>query len=285
MIPSSPPVPENYLASLAKDYANLDVNRMRAVFPQVESNLDLLSQIQNHRYRDKKLATVAITHRSALVFWPNRKEGVYSNERLEFLGDAFLSFYLATVSMQQAPHLQEGELSKLRAAIVGTANLAQKSRELGLGQCLLVGKVDNNSSSPHQQENVLADAFEAVTAALLIDAGQVKTQEWLSSVFGKDLTQTQDFLLKFDAKGKVQQWTQSIIGRPPVYRTIGTEGTPQETFFIVAAFVGSKEIARASARSKREASKLVAEKFIALIEDGSLTTEQLKLYGQDNSQI
>ena len=270
---------DNRLATLAQSFASLNYQKLSAIFPQVDCNIDVLSDIQEHKYLNKKIAAVALTHRSALVFWPTSKAGIFSNERLEFLGDAFLSFYIASESMLLQPELQEGELSRLRAIIVGTENLAQKSRELGLGACLLVGKAEINST-PNSQENVLADAFEAVTASLLIDAGEQITRKWLNKIFRDDLNMSQEALLNFDSKGKVQQWTQSIIGVPPTYKTIGTEGTPQDTHFIVAAFVGDTEIARASAKNKREASKKVAEKIIELMESNKLTKEVLIQYAK-----
>ena len=176
---------ENRLAALEKSFSGLNYEKLSAIFPQVDCNIDALSDVQEHKYLNKKIAAVALTHRSALVFWPTNKTGIYSNERLEFLGDAFLSFYIASESMLLQPELQEGELSRLRAIIVGTENLAQKSRELGLGACLLVGKAEINST-PNSQENVLADAFEAVTASLLIDAGEHITRKWLNKIFKDD---------------------------------------------------------------------------------------------------
>lgn len=270
---------DNRFASLIEIFSKLNYQKLSSFFPQVDCYIDVLSDIQEHTYINKKLAAVALTHRSALVFWPTNKTGIFSNERLEFLGDAFLSFYIASEAMILQPELQEGELSKLRAIIVGTENLALKSRELGLGSCLLVGKAETNST-PNSQENVLADVFEAVTASLLIDAGEQKTRKWLNQIFKNDLNMSQESLLNFDSKGKVQQWTQSIIGVPPSYKTIGTEGTPQETYFIVAAFIGNTEIARASAKNKREASKKVAEKIIGLIDSKILTREVLLQYGE-----
>lgn len=270
---------DNRLAGLVNSFSGLNFQKLSAVFPQVDSHIDALSDLQGHKYTNRNIAAVALTHRSALVFWPTNKAGIFSNERLEFLGDAFLSFYIASEAMLLQPGLQEGELSRLRAIIVGTENLAQKSRELGLGLCLLVGKAESNST-PNSQDNVLADAFEAVTASLLIDAGEQKTRQWLNQIFKKDLCMSQESLLNFDSKGKVQQWTQSIIGVPPTYKTIGTEGTPQDTLFIVAAFVGSTEIARASAKNKREASKKVAEKIVELIDSNKLTREVLLQYAK-----
>lgn len=265
---------ETRLRLLRNNFATLNLSKIKRIFPQLEIHIERLSAIQGHVYQDKALVATALLHRSALVYWPTDKSGVFSNERLEFLGDAFLSFFVASETMLLQPSLQEGELSKLRSLIVGTENLAHKSRELGIGECLLVGKAELNPTSQNRA-NMLADAFEAVTAALLIDAGEQKVRAWLSDVFVNDLLLRPEALLNFDSKGKVQQWVQSIVNVPPVYKTIGTEGVPQETLFIVACFIGNFEIARATGKSKREASKKVAEKILHMIEDGKLTRDKV----------
>lgn len=272
---------EKRLSLLKIHLREFNFNKLSKVFPQIEANIDKLGEIQGHRYVDKKLAAISLVHRSSLVYWPNDKSGIFSNERLEFLGDAFLSFFIASEAMIQHKSLQEGDLSRLRAAIVGTENLASKSRDLGVGDCLLVGKAEMNSN-PQRRDNVLADAFESITAALLLDAGEEKVHSWLLKVFAEDIQEGPNILLKFDAKSKLQQWTQGIIGVPPVYKTIGTEGTPQETFFIVAAFIGNTEIGRAVAASKREASKKVAENIVDKIETGKLTKEMvISFFGRE----
>lgn len=271
----------DHLGQLKSLFDQLNVEKLIRIFPQTFANIDLLGEIQGHRYQNKKLAATALIHRSALVFWPQDKTGIYSNERLEFLGDSFLNFFIASSSMFFEPQYHEGDLSRLRAALVGTENLALKSRELGIGNALLVGKAEVNSSL-NQFDNILADAFEAVTAALAIDAGEDKAKQWLNQVFEKDFQMGSETLTRFDTKGKVQQWIQSAINQPPVYKTIGTVGTPQETQFIVAAFVGNYEIARATAKSKREASKKIADKILEMINSSELTKEKMMDYlGKD----
>lgn len=266
------------LQNISKSCHSLNLDKIRRIFPQLYANIDLLSEIQNHKYKNVQVAATSIIHRSAFVFWPTSKEGILSNERLEFLGDAFLNFFVASYAMENQPQLNEGELSKLRAVIVGTKNLAHKSLELGLARCLLVGRSEIafiQSPEKKESQNVLADMFESVTAALLIDAGFEKTVEWLTKIFSNDILMTQDYLLKFDAKGKLQQWTQGEFGQPPVYKTLGTEGTPQETLFIVGAFINGIEVGRAVAKNKRDASKKVADVVLESIQSGKLTKEKL----------
>jgi ribonuclease-3 len=124
----------------------------------------------------------------------------------------------------------------------------------------------------------LADAFEAVTAALVLDAGQEHAWSWLESLFTADLLTAQQTLTDFDVKTRFQQWTQGICGKPPTYKLIKTISTPQETQFVVAGFLGKTEIARASATNKREASKAVAARMQKLVDMGQLTAEQVKKF-------
>jgi ribonuclease-3 len=135
--------------------------------------------------------------------------------------------------------------------------------------------------SGHQRASMLADAFEAIAAALLLDAGSEFAWSWLYEIFKQDIHLGNDILQKFDAKSRFQQWIQSLVGTPPVYRVIGTESTPEKTEFIVGAFVGRTEVARASAPNKRVASKIVAQRLVDMVDSGELTPEMVKLYFEE----
>ena len=84
---------EKRLTLLRSQFRDLNFAKLSRVFPQIEANIDKLGEIQEYRYQDKKLAAISLVHRSSLVYWPTDKSGIFSNERLEFLGDAFLSFF------------------------------------------------------------------------------------------------------------------------------------------------------------------------------------------------
>lgn len=258
----------------------LDAAKISRVFPQLEALVSRLEDAQKHVFRNKNVARVALIHRSALVHWPQDKRGVYSNERLEFLGDSFLGYFIAVEAMIAHPGWQEGELSKLRAAIVGTESLAQKARAIGLSDMIVLGKGESMQCG-HYRTSLLADAFEAIVAALLLDAGAGATWAWLKSIFAADIALGQDILQKFDAKSRFQQWVQSIVGTPPSYRVIGTESTHEKTDFIVGGFVGRTEVARAAAPNKRVASKIVAQKLVDMVDSGELTADMVKLYFEE----
>jgi ribonuclease-3 len=271
--------------AIAQWAETLDEQRLRKHFPDLDSRIEHLGRLQGHTYIHRRLAAVSLIHRSALVYWPVQSDraGIFSNERLEFLGDSFLNFFVACEAMSAYPKMAEGELSKLRAAIVGTENLAEKARSLNLHDLLMFGRgeIAKGGFQSERRQNILADAFESVTAALLIDAGEEQTREWLGRLFAADLVVAERTLTDFDVKTRFQQWTQSVCGRPPVYKVVKTISTPQETQFVVAGFIGRTELARAAAANKREASKLVAARMQKMFEAGELTAELLKRYATE----
>ncbi|NBO37198.1 ribonuclease III family protein [bacterium] len=274
----------NLCAASIRDWVSkLDENRLRKHFPDVDARIAALERLQRHTYASKQLAMVALIHRSALVYWPTDKTNVFSNERLEFLGDSFLNFFVASESMSGFESMSEGQLSKLRAALVSTENLADKARHLNLNNLLMFGRgeIAKGGFRDDKRQNILADAFEAVTAALLLDAGEQLAWEWLASLFAVDFVTAQQTLDDFDVKTRFQQWSQAICGKPPTYKLVKTISTPQETQFVVAGYFGRTEISRASASNKRDASKLVAARMQKLVDSGQLTEDMVKRYASE----
>lgn len=258
----------------------LDDNRLRKFFPDLDSRVSELEKLQGHAFSCRKVAAIALIHRSALVYWPHDKSQIFSNERLEFLGDSYINFFVGCRAMSEFPEMSEGHLSKLRAALVSTENLADKARKLRLQNILMFGRgeIAKGGFRDDKRQNILADAFESITAALLVDAGEKKTWEWLESLFAADLVTAQQTLTDFDVKTRFQQWTQAICGKAPTYKLVKTISTPQETQFVVAGFLGQTEIARASAPNKRDASKAVAARMQKLADTGQLTEDQVRHY-------
>jgi ribonuclease-3 len=275
---------EQRVNAISASLKQLDEARLRKFFPDLDARIENLQRIQSHVYADKKVAAVSLIHCSALVYWPTDKSNIFSNERFEFLGDSFINFFVATEITSAFPQMAEGELSKLRAAIVGTENLAEKARGLNLQDFIMFGRgeIAKGGFKSEKRQNILADAFEAVTAALFVDAGFGHTWKWLTSLFVADFVVAQQTLNDFDAKTRFQQWTQSLCGRPPVYKLVKTVATPQEIQFVVAGYIGRTEIARAAAANKREASKLVAVRMQKMKDNGDLTADMIKRYAAED---
>ncbi len=267
--------------------AQFDEARLKKFFPDVSARVSSLERLQGHRYVRSQVAIVSLMHRSALVYWPTDKSRVFSNERLEFLGDAFINYFVASRAMAVYPKMPEGSLSKLRAALVSTENLAEKARKLHLQDLIMFGRgeIVKGGFRDEKRQNILADAFESVTAALLCDGGEGVAWDWLESQFAADLVTGVQTLEQFDVKTRFQQWTQSICGKPPTYKVVKTVSTPQETQFVVAGFIGQTEIARASAANKRDASKAVAARMQKLVDVGQLTEDQVRHFATQSEAL
>ena len=249
----------------------------------ISDRVQKLGIIQGHTYHNAAVALTALTHRSFLVFWPQvPKNAVLSNECLEFLGDAYVNQFVSWETAALFPHLQEGELSRLRAAFVGTDNLARLSLGLGLRDLVLVAGLDVLSSQK-AEKNILADLFEAVTASLLIDAGENVTKSWLRKVFENDFLSAEKMLAGFDLKTQFQEWTQSLVGCPPTYRVVDSVLVGKQQHFVVAGFLGEVELARAQGPNKREASKAVAKILDQMRHSGELTEEKMKAFSKGNT--
>lgn len=278
---------ERSAVSMSEWAEQVDETRLRKFFPDVDARVASLEKLQGHCYARRRVAIVSMIHRSALVYWPTDKSRIFSNERFEFLGDSFLNYFVASRAMAAFPQMPEGQLSKLRAALVSTENLAEKARKMHLQDIIMFGRgeIVKGGFRDEKRQNILADAFESVTAALLIDAGESFAWEWLEAQFAADLVTGIQTLEQFDVKTRFQQWTQSICGKPPTYRVVKTIATPQKTQFVVAGFIGHTEIARASASNKRDASKAVAARMQKLVDAGQLTEEQVKNFAAQSELI
>lgn len=276
--------------SLSAQYASFDANRFKQTFPSWKAHIDRLCELQGHKYQSTALALTALTHRSALVNWPSGQTSprIESNERLEFLGDALLGAFLSVQLMSRHESMSEGELSRARSSLASTRALASKARQLGLGECVFMGKGELLSGGA-QKESLLADVFEATVAALFIDAGQQKAWEWLDTLFDHDLERAKDDLVHRDAKSALQEWMQSAIGRPPDYRLIEvvqnvTDVNESRESFCMGVFIGDREISRAVGGNKAEASQKAATAVFELIRDGQLSVSKVLQLDKEDRQ-
>jgi ribonuclease-3 len=202
-----------------------------------------------YRFLDPALAELALTHRS--VGRPN-------NERLEFLGDALLGVIVAEMLYQAHPHASEGELSRLRAQLVNGQALAVVARELELGEGLKLGPGELKSGG-HRRDSILADAFEALVAAVYLDGGFESCRGLVRDLFAQrvaDLPRSSK-----DAKTRLQEWLQARGLPLPTYDLIGSQGDDHAKMFDVACSIAEPASLRvhASGPSRRAAEQEAAE--------------------------
>jgi ribonuclease-3 len=218
------------------------------------SNADLLQQ--------------ALTHRSYVN--EHGESTLGDNERLEFLGDAVLDFLVGDILYQRFPQLPEGDLTRLRAALVRTESLAELSSQIGLGACLRMGKGEEASGGRERITNLCA-TFEAVVGALYLDQGIDAVRTFvtprLDVLLGQIMAESRDR----DARSRLQEWSQAEHNLTPVYQTVSATGPDHQKEFVVAVVIGDRAVAQGTGRSKQTAAQAAAREALNLLEKGELT--------------
>ena len=210
----------------------------------------------DHQFDDRDILQLALRHCSA---------GKKNNERLEFLGDSILGFIISEELYRRFPAAREGDLSRLRAALVQKSTLAEIARELDLGNFLILGSGELKSGGSNR-ESILADALEAVISAIYLDAGlqgcRDRVVAWFSSRLDSlDLSDTQK-----DAKTRLQEYLQAKKARLPNYEVTQITGKDHEQTFSVNCEIEvlGKPVTGYGA-SRREAEQQAAELALAAL--------------------
>jgi len=215
-----------------------------------------LAQVLGHGFREPELLVQALTHRSA---------SGKNNERLEFLGDALLGFVVAEALWERFPDADEGRLSRLRAALVKRASLAQLARNLDLGAYLRLGAGELRSGG-HARESILADALEAVLAAVYLDAGFTVARDVILSIFAVSLDQVSTTGTLKDAKTRLQERLQAFKRPLPEYQVLQVTGSDHSRHFQVCCTLadGSEET-WGEGMSRRRAEQQAAERMLDVL--------------------
>ncbi len=202
---------------------------------------------------------LALTHRSA---------NKLNNERLEFLGDSLLGFIIAESLCLINVDASEGELSRMRSSIVNKDSLAQIARTLQLGDFVCLGAGEAKTGG-RERDSILADAVEAVIAAIYLDGGMGDCKKVVEH-WNSDKLSTEDPKQgQKDYKTRLQELMQSRGAVLPSYFTIGTSGEAhQQTFLVECRAEGLGQPQQGSGRSKRVAEQSAAEKALTALEEG-----------------
>jgi len=228
---------------------------------QIIESPQLLAERLGLHFSDYLLLSRALTHRSYLNEHP---EAIEDNERLEFLGDAVLDFLVGAWLYNRFPEMAEGQLTRLRSALVRTEQLAAFSLQIGLGKAMRLGRGEAESGG-RQRLALLCATFEALIGALYLDEGIAAVETFieplLESVADKFLAsgKTQD------PKSKLQEWVQSQGSHAPTYRTISSRGPDHAKVFEVEVLVDGRQVGHGSGHSKQAAAKEAALEAMALL--------------------
>ncbi|PWH16037.1 MAG: ribonuclease III [Anaerolineae bacterium] len=205
--------------------------------------------------KDEYLLQRALTHRSYLN---EHSEVIEDNERLEFLGDAVLDFFVADWVYHHYPEMAEGDLTKLRSALVKTEQLAEFARQLGLGEMMRLGKGEVESGG-RERVNLLCATFEAVVGAIYLDGGIETVQNFLKPIVEKTAEEIIAQNKEREPKSVLQEWAQSNGYGPPSYRTISVRGPEHAKTFEVEVYIGNRCYGKGEGPNKRVASKNAAK--------------------------
>jgi len=218
------------------------------------SDYGALEAVLGYAFRDRSLLEQALRHAS----WCNEHaaERLEDNERLEFLGDAVLDLVVGHKLMIRYPQLREGELSVTRAQVVSEAGLSEVAGQLGIGAWLFLGKGEEKSGG-RSKLSILADAFEAILAAVYLDGGFDAAVDLIGRLLAQRI-ETVEFKGFFDFKTRLQETSQAWLKATPTYRVVQEIGPDHDKRFVVAVTIGEDEWARAVGKSKKEAEQMAA---------------------------
>jgi ribonuclease-3 len=234
-----------------------DYQRLFEAHRSVASRLPGLEERLGHRFRDQELLLEALTHRSALMERGTEQLRLPWNERLEFLGDAVLGLAVSRRLMERGRDFAEGELSRIRSAVVNEGALAVCARAVGLGACLLLGR-GAALAGGRDRDSLLANGLEAVLGAVFVDAGFAAADAVVGRLLGARLDGDLTAMVTADFKTMLQEITQDRLKLTPTYEVIESFGPDHDKVFEVRVLVGSREVGRGRGPSKKRASQEAA---------------------------
>ena len=214
----------------------------------------------DYQFRDEELLELALTHKSFTEF--ESKTGERNNEKLEFLGDAVLDMAISELLMERFPELDEGGLSKFRASLVNEDGLAHIARKMKLGDSLRMGKGEDLSGG-REKPSLLADALEAVLAAIYLDSrkteGFSRVSKIIYDLYHEELPEQVDSFISRDYKSELQEFVQKNLNLPANYELVNQFGPDHQKEFEMVVKVEERILGRGRGFSKKQAGQAAAQ--------------------------
>jgi ribonuclease-3 len=226
------------------------------------SQLVLLQKELGYTFSDPALLVRSLTH----VSYERKKENAH-NEVLEFLGDAVLDLAVSDLLIRRYPTKSEGDLSRMRAALVNSSALAEKATVLKLGPLLRLGKGEERSGG-RTKPSILAGAFEALLGAVYEDGGYMASRQLVERYFAADFKDKK--LGQQDYKTRLQEISQMLFHAPPVYRLVSESGPDHDKCFVTEIAVGGKVLGSGQGKTKKQSEQEAAEKALRELQQSDL---------------
>ena len=218
-----------------------------------------LEALLGYRFQEKDLLAQALTHRSYVH--ENLGANSRDNERLEFLGDAILNAVITHVLTDRFPDRSEGELTRIRAAIVNKRTLSSLARRLGLGRFVFLGRGEGLTGG-REKTSILADCYEALVAAVYLDGGYEAVCRMIPFHFSETLVRAAQKLRGEDFKTLLQQETQRRYRAVPRYATVRETGPDHEKRFHVSVSIQGVTTGEGAGKTKKEAEQRAAQEAL-----------------------
>ena len=227
--------------------------------------IEALEEKLGYKFKNKNYITVALTHSSYSNEFKSKNETLPFNERLEFLGDSVLSIVVSSYIFEKYKNKQEGDLTKIRAAVVCEKALSKYASEISLGDYMYLGRGEALSGG-RKRPSVTSDAFEAVLAAMYLDSEQSfeNVEKFVLPFIEKEIDNITLAGAFVDYKTQLQQLVQQAEGEKLEYVLVGQHGPDHEKVFEIEARLNSNVIGRGEGRSKRDAEQKAAKEALIL---------------------
>ncbi|MBN2158623.1 MAG: ribonuclease III [Spirochaetes bacterium] len=231
-----------------------------------EKQLERLQKSIRVKFKNKSLLNRAVTHSS---FVNESGRDIQDNERLEYLGDSVLALVINEYLFRHFEGYREGQLAKIKSAVVSETTLARIARKLKLGDYILMGRGEEHSGG-RERPSILANTLEAVIGALFLDSGLKVCRTFIIGLMRDEVDSADDLSFMRDPKTTLQEYVQKKYKDRPVYEVISEKGPDHMKEFTVRLIINGREIVTGEGPSKRKAEMNAALAALQKIEDGDI---------------
>lgn len=216
-----------------------------------------LEERLGYKFKDDHIVQVALTHRSV--------QGMFNNERLEFLGDAVMDLVVGEYLFRKFKSTKEGNLSKLRAALVNEESFAKIARAILVDKFIFLSNSEDNNNG-RKKDSILSDAFEALIGAVYLESGFENVRKIAINLLEKTYPKINLQEIVKDYKTMLQEITQAKMGEIPTYKLIYQKGPDHAKEFKIGVFIGEKGYGCGVGKSKKQAQQIAAQNTLKMIE-------------------
>ena len=228
------------------------------------NSLEELSEMLSYTFSDITLLDISLTHSS----YANENPDLAweDNERLEFLGDAVLQLCMSDILIKRFPDYTEGQLSKVRAAMVNEQPLAGLAREYRVGDFMLLGRGEENSGG-RDKDSILGNAVEAIIGAIYLDGGYESALRFIEATFQSLVDEWIESPIYLDYKSLLQETSQGRFRLVPQYRIVSASGPDHDKTFEIEASIGDIVSTTGTGKNKKDAEQDAARKALQKLEE------------------